>query len=636
MKNAVYSVKLLFRACPAAVLLLWVFTVLLLILSPLYSLVDRELFDMVQEGLGGSVDRGRILRIVGLYFGYNLAVFVLAKGKEALNTYGQARTGALVQEKLVRGLESYSYEVFEDNTFYDHIQTISREAGKGGILSLSLDLAAFAGVAAATVSLCLLLQPLGWGAVALSVLCCVPGFLHQASFGKKNWEFNTSRVPLQRKCSYYFSLLCSREAFGENRGFGTRKLFWGRYEQLYGEYYRELRRFNGRNCWKGVLMAILHAVGTVSVILYAYYRAVLGEISLGEAVLYAGVSQSIYNNIQNAVYMAGSISGSVSGVRCLLDCLREGEKKTGRNAGGNTGVSVQDKAVKGGFCREKTFGGMDVPGHACVGEDLPRSARQEQALLPGVLIRLQGVAYAYPGTGRRVLEGLNLEIREGEKLAVVGENGSGKTTLAKVLLGLCVPGEGTVEVQDRPVQECPRYASACFQDYAVYSLSVRENVAVGDPLKEDLDREAERALFLGGLDKTVLGSRGGEDFSYLERQITRMFDSEGLELSRGQSQKLALARAFLYGQGLIVLDEPSASMDAVTEKEIFESTLKLMEGRTAVVITHRLSNVVQCDRIVYLEGGKIVESGTHEELMKQGGRYRELFMLQAQRYLSKQ
>jgi ATP-binding cassette subfamily B protein len=115
-----------------------------------------------------------------------------------------------------------------------------------------------------------------------------------------------------------------------------------------------------------------------------------------------------------------------------------------------------------------------------------------------------------------------------------------------------------------------------------------------------------------------------------------MFDSEGLELSRGQSQKLALARAFLYGQGLIVLDEPSASMDAVTEKEIFESTLKLMEGRTAVVITHRLSNVVQCDRIVYLEGGKIVESGTHEELMKQGGRYRELFMLQAQRYLSKQ
>ena len=170
MKNAVYSVKLLFRACPAAVLLLWVFTVLLLILSPLYSLVDRMLFDMVQEGLGGSVDRGRILRIVGLYFGYNLAVFVLAKGKEALNTYGQAKTGALVQEKLVGGLESYSYEVFEDNTFYDRIQTISREAGKGGILSLSLDLAAFAGVAAATVSLCLLLQPLGWGAVALSVL----------------------------------------------------------------------------------------------------------------------------------------------------------------------------------------------------------------------------------------------------------------------------------------------------------------------------------------------------------------------------------------------------------------------------------------------------------------------------------
>ena len=225
---------------------------------------------------------------------------------------------------------------------------------------------------------------------------------------------------------------------------------------------------------------------------------------------------------------------------------------------------------------------------------------------------------------------MNLKIKDGEKLAIVGENGSGKSTFAKILLGLYRPQSGAVRINGinlDDIKKQVRYGSACFQDYVTYALSVRNNVSLGNTEKQNCTKDILHAIDMSHLERNLFNND-------IDTSVTRNFDPDGVVLSIGQSQKLSLARSFLFERGLLVLDGPSASLDVLTENEVFESTLRLMRNRTTIVITHRLVNVVNCDRIVYLESGKICEEGSHEELMKRQGKYAKLFSIQASKYLT--
>ena len=590
MKNITCSIRLLYKISPLLTLLLGVFTALSLFLSPLFSLMDKFLFDILQQGYSDGLEWKRILYIVLLYFCYNFGVFALFKIKDIINTYTQTAVSTSLQKKTINMISKIEYDRFEENEFYNYITTVQNEIGGGNVLGLYLNTITLISVVATTVFLSYLLFRLSAWAVLLSLLCCVPGFLHQASFGKKNWEFNTLKIPLQRKTGYFFSLLSSIGAYRENRIYNTIPFYKEKYSGLFSEYYKELKSFNANNCWKGVLMATFHAVGTVTVIAYAYYQAASGNISLGDAVLFVGVCQSIYNNVQNAVYTFGSINEARHSVNNIFNLL-------------STPNLDQRNIVE-----NKT---NECSNHSAE-------------------IELTDIIYAYPGDEKNVLNGLNLKIKNGEKLAIVGENGSGKTTLAKIILGLYHPQKGTVKINGRDITAVPesfRYGSVCFQDYCTYSLSVRENVAFGDITKLRNDEDIFNAIDMSRFERSSFDNN-------IDRQITKLFDTNGIVLSGGQSQKLSLARAFLFEYGLIVLDEPSASLDVMTENEVFDTALKLMQDRTSIVITHRLANVVHCDRIVYLDSGKICEEGTHKELMKMNGKYAELFSIQAKKYIS--
>ncbi|MGI6744242.1 MAG: ABC transporter ATP-binding protein [Eubacteriales bacterium] len=590
MKNIRCSIKLLFKISPLLMLLLGLFTALSLGLSPLFSLIDKLLFDIIQQSYGDGLEWKKVLYIVLLYFCYNFFVFALFRIKDITGTYAQTIVSTSLQKKTISRISKIDYDRFEENEFYNYITTVQKEITGGNLLGIYLNSITLISVIATTAFLSYLLFRLSAWAVLLSILCCVPGFLHQASFGKKNWEFNTSKIPLQRKIGYYFSLLSSIGAYRENRIYDTTSVYKEKYSGLFGEYYKELKSFNAKNCWKGVIMAILHAVGTVSVITYAYYQAAQGNISLGDAVLFVGVCQSIYNNVQNAVYTFGSINEARHSVNNILNFLSTSdlnEKKMGEK---NT-KKIDDE---------------------------------------GVEIELTNITYAYPGVDKNVLNGLNLRIKNGEKLAIVGENGSGKTTLAKIILGLYHPQKGTVKINGYDIKTVSndfRYASVCFQDYCTYSLSVRENVAFGNIANIRDDEDILNAIDMSRLERTSFDND-------IDRQVTKVFDTNGVVLSGGQSQKLSLARAFMYKHGLLVLDEPSASLDVVTENEIFDTTLNLMRDSTSIVITHRLANVIHCDRIVYLDSGIICEEGTHNELMMKKGKYAELFSIQAEKYVS--
>jgi ATP-binding cassette subfamily B protein len=246
-------------------------------------------------------------------------------------------------------------------------------------------------------------------------------------------------------------------------------------------------------------------------------------------------------------------------------------------------------------------------------------------------IVLDRVSFRYPDSTRPVLEDISMEIRPGEHVALVGENGSGKTTLVKLLCRLYDPTGGTIRIdgidlQEFSTRELRQEIGIIFQDYARYHLAVRDNVWFGNvKVPRESDQVTDAAVRTGA---DAIARRLPEGY---ETMLGRQFEN-GAELSIGEWQKVALARAFLRETQIIVLDEPTASLDARSEAEVFARFHELSRGRTAILISHRLSTVRMVDRIFVLAGGRIVETGAHDELVERGGRYAELFELQARHY----
>ena len=584
MKKITRYINLLISNSPALVIFLAMLIVCSFVLSPLHSLLDKLLFDTVQQEYGKALNWSSILFIVFLYFAYNLGVYVIFRAKDFISDYTQIKLNASIQKKVMAKINQITYDKYEDNNFYNYLTAIEREINDGNVLGIFVNTMSLFGALLSIVYLSCIMLSLGIIPMLLSSVCCIPGFIHQATFGKKNWEFNTSKIPLQRKTLYIFSLLSSIDSYKENCIYDTFDHYKKKYSHLFNEYYEELKSFNLKNCWKGIIMATIHSLGTVSVIAYAYFQAANNRITLGDAVLFVGVTQSIYNYIQNVIYYIGNLNETGHSVDNLLSFISDME-------GENTSKPVEKQCAD-------------------------------------VFIELKNVKYAYPNMENNILDGIDLTIHQNEKIAIVGENGCGKTTLAKIILGLYHPKEGTVKLNGvdlNEVKQETRYATVCFQDYFTYSFTVRENVAFGNIEKLYDDNSILNAIKMSQLEFDIFNHD-------MEKYINKEFDTKGIVLSGGQAQKLSLSRAFLFDKGLIILDEPSASLDVITENEIFESTLALMKDRAAIVITHRLANVINCDTIIYLENGKVCEKGTHDELMKLKGKYYNLFSIQANKY----
>jgi ATP-binding cassette subfamily B protein len=253
--------------------------------------------------------------------------------------------------------------------------------------------------------------------------------------------------------------------------------------------------------------------------------------------------------------------------------------------------------------------------------------------MPAQVLRIENVGFRYPGTERQVFSGLSLDIPAGRSLAIVGENGAGKTTLVKLLARLYDPVEGVISVDGHDLRGIEpsawrRRVAVIFQDFVHYHLSVRDNVGFGDLALLGSQDALDRAAALAGADDTIASLPRGWD------TIVAAGYKEGVDLSGGQWQRIALARALLAAQGggILILDEPTASLDVRAEAELFDRFLDLTTGLTTVLISHRFSTVRRADRICVLEHGKVIELGSHDELLAARGRYAEMFELQASRF----
>jgi len=381
----------------------------------------------------------------------------------------------------------------------------------------------------------------------------------------------------------------SKEAAKELKLFNLSEYLTGRFTELSQRIYEENVALNKRRLFWGGLLSLVGQLGYYAAYGYSIYRTIQGRYSIGDLTLITTAIMQAMANIQQAFSTA---SGVADQALFLTDLLAFFEMKPG----------VASKV-----------NGLPMPSPVMLG------------------FEFQNVSFAYPGTSRRVLNNFNFTLRPGERVALIGENGQGKTTVVKLITRLYDPTEGQIlldgiDLREYNLADLHAGIGVIFQDFMRYEMTARENIEVGrieaSHTQSEIEEAAEKSMAAG----VIARLHGGYD-----QMLGRRFES-GVDLSGGEWQKLALARAYLRDAQLLILDEPTAALDAPSELQVFERFAELTEGKMALLISHRFSTVRMADRIVVLEEGRLVEEGNHAQLMTLGGRYAAMFEMQAASY----
>ena len=509
-----------------------------------------------------------------------------------VNTYAQvvlrAKLGLHVNLEILEKAANVSYEHFEDPQFMNRMNQARREASSRP-LDLIFQIMAFVRHGVTIAGFAALVAALGWWAVLVLVLTAIPPFLAETRYGRQGFELARARSLRNRQLYYLESVLTTEQSVKEVKLFALARWLMGRYRDIHLGYEREETDLARRRLRAGFLVGTLSSVGLYAAYVVIALQAVRGAITIGETTLY-------------------------------VILLRQGQQSLA------SALTAFAKMYEHNLYMSNLFEYLAVPDDE---PDQAIPAAHESPVTPPRVV-FENVSFRYPESEAWALRDVSLVLEPGETLALVGRNGAGKTTLVKLLVGLYAPTEGRILIDGRDVTtmsraELRRHVGVIFQDFARFQLSARDNVGVGWLPAKDDDAAVTRAVHDAGADEVVARLAKG-----LDTPLGRAFGGD--DLSIGQWQRVALARAFMRRSKMLVLDEPTASLDAEAEHEIFLRFGELKAGRTALLITHRFGSVRMADRVVVFEGGRIVEQGTHAELLARGGQYARLFELQAAGY----
>ncbi len=417
----------------------------------------------------------------------------------------------------------------------------------------------------------------------------LPAFVGESHFAFLGYAKNFRQTPVRRQLDYLRVLGGSKEAAKELKLFGLSKFLTERFTRLSDQVYEENVSLSKRKLMAGALLSIVGSLGYYAAYVYVIWKTVTGALSIGSLYFLAGAILQASTNIQQ---IFSTLSGVADQALFLTDLLAFFEMQP----------TIRSK---------------------------PDALPAPRPVMCGFEFR--NVSFAYPGSSRLILKDLNFTLHPGERVALIGENGQGKTTIVKLITRLYDPTEGQVlldgvDLREYSLEDLYREIGVIFQDFMRYEMTARENVAVGR-IEEIEDIAAIQMAANKSLADEVIARLAG---SY-EQMLGRRFET-GVDLSGGEWQKLALARAYLRDAQLLILDEPTAALDARSEYAVFERFAELTEGKMALFISHRFSTVRMADRIVVLADGQIAEDGSHEQLIALGGSYAEMFEMQASSY----
>jgi ATP-binding cassette subfamily B protein len=475
---------------------------------------------------------------------------------------------------------------YEDPVFYDKLERARVQATDRIAMIHAIGALGQQSITAITLSLSIFwFSP--W-LLLLLVIAVVPAFLGESHFAFLGYSLNIRQTPARRQLDYLRILGASKESAKELKLFGLSQFITGEYARLANDLYDQNVALAKRRLWAGALLSLISTAGYYGAYVWIVYRTVSGELSWG-----------------TLQFLAGSIAGASSNIQTIFA----------------TFSSIADQSL---FLTDLV----------AFFEVEPR-VRSKPAALPAPRpirdgFTFERVCFSYPGSARLILDNLDLRIEPTERIALIGENGQGKTTLVKLITRLYDPTSGRilldgVDLRDYSIEDLNREIGVIFQDFMRYEMSARKNIAVGridlDSM-DDIHLAAQKSLADAVIRRLPKG---------YEQLLGRRFEG-GLDLSGGEWQKVALARAYLRDAQLLILDEPTAALDARSEYEVFQRFAELTEGKMALLISHRFSTVRMADRIIVLENGSIAEQGSHAQLMALGARYAEMFELQAASY----
>jgi ATP-binding cassette subfamily B protein len=543
---------------------------------------------------------------LALLVGIELAIAV---GSDALGRASQLVEGLLgdlftnrMSIQLMEHAATLDLAQFEDSEFYDHLERARRNTtGRIGLLAQVLTLAQDA-LTLATLSAALLAFSV-W-LFFLLVLATLPSFVGEAHFASLQYSLLFRRTPERRQLDYIRYVGASAETAKEVQIFGLAPWLIDRYRQLSDLFYDENRVLSYRRALVGAGLSLIGTAGYYAAYALMLVRAVLGVISVGTLTFLAGSFQRGRASIQSLLLGVSAVAEQALYLKDLFTFFEMRPTITSQ-----AGAPEVPKPIRDGFVFEDA-------------------------------------GFQYPGSDRWAVRHINLTLRPGERIALVGLNGAGKTTLVKLLSRLYDPTEGRILLDGRDLRaydlaSVRRAVGVIFQDFVRYDMRFDENIAVGEieSAREYVDRAARsddaamepHPAVASAAERSLAASLLPRLPARYRQMLGRRFE-QGVDLSGGEWQKVALARAYMRDAQLLILDEPTAALDARAEYEVFVRFAELIGGRMAILISHRFSTVRMADRIVVLQNGTITEQGTHEQLLQNSGLYAELFDMQAAGY----
>ncbi|MBQ8358401.1 MAG: ABC transporter ATP-binding protein [Oscillospiraceae bacterium] len=564
------------------------------------SLISKNILNALQEVIAaGHLPESEfwssgILYLLIALFAYRLLILVVNNVSSAINRIAGEKVVMQVKSQIMEKSKEVDLASFDNPAFYEKMENANREAGHRplhiltetfGIVSSVIELVSF---------LIVLLSAPGLSWITFVVIfVSVPSAVVNFVYRRKNFRYMRFSSKERRQMNYFSSVLVDKDLVKEIRLYDLADTFIARFFAAFKSYYKGMRKLIlSESAWHILFSVVTGLTNLVFYIIIAK-QVFTGQIQIGDYTLYTGAIASVATCISTLISATGTIY---------------------------EGTLFIDNLIA--FMEEK----QHIAPQSLPGEEVARNAEHT--------IEFVNVSFRYPGTKRDVLKNISFTIHPGQTLALVGLNGAGKTTLIKLLTRLYDPTAGHILMDGKDLR-CYELKSLyqtfgiIFQDFGKYAVSVKENIRLGDIHREGSDEEVEAA------------AKQSTASDYIEKlpdgyntPLMRYFEVNGLELSVGQWQKLAIARAFYADSDIIILDEPTASLDPMAEQEIFNQFDRLRNNKTTVFVSHRLSSATIADQILVIENGTLIEKGSHTALMAQGGKYAELFTTQSKRYIS--
>ena len=527
-----------------------------------------------------------------LQFGYMFFVSLVNNISNMITRISGEVVTNKVKCKIMDKAKEIDVASFDMPDFYEKFENANREAGMRPIQVVRSTFS-IVSTLISTVSFIVILAAISWFAPLIVILLSLPSAIITFWYRKKNFRYMRHHSKERRQMSYYSDMLVNKDMVKELRLFGLSDTFIVNYNKVFKRYFSGIKDLIvHENIWS-VIIALVSTTVNCGLFMFIAYTVTTGSGQIGDYSLYTGALTSIASCVATLVSTTSSIYEGTLFIDNMIVFMNEKKK---------------------------------------IAPTISPARAVERHI--GHTIEFQNVSFRYPGTQRDVLKNVSFKVDAGDTVVLVGLNGAGKTTLLKLLTRLYDPTDGRIlldghDIREYNTDELYAMFGAIFQDFGKYAFTVNENIAFGEitkPIDYKAVQDAARA------------SSAEEFISHLpngyETPLMRVFEPDGIEPSIGQWQKLAIARAFYSDSDVLILDEPTASLDAIAEQEIFNQFDLLRKDKTTFFVSHRLSSATIATKILVLERGTLVEEGTHNELMQKQGIYHELFTTQANRYIA--